>query len=1263
MPADNNSAAGRRTDKPRALRQRTCAFLALLLALAGGGAARGADDLTWREAPGCRYAELALPAAGKTGFTRLAPEVTGVTFTNVLSADRHLTNQILLNGSGVACGDVDGDGWCDLYFCGLDGPNQLYRNLGGWRFQDVTEASGAGCPNLDATGAALADLDGDGDLDLVVNSVGGGTHCFFNDGQGRFSQAGRNPGMNARRCGTTLALGDVDGDGDLDLYVANYRPVTLRDQPNTRFSFRIVNGEPVVSSIDGRPLTEPDLTNRFTFKLKLHETGGTFIHEENGEPDVLYRNDGRGNFTPVSWTDGTFLDEDGQPLAQAPYDWGLSVMCRDLNGDGAPDFYVCNDFNSMDRIWINDGRGRFRAIGRLAIRQVCMSSMAVDIADLNRDGRDDLFVLDMLSPEHVRRFAQRVDLRPDVPPFGMLDYRQQSSRNMLLLNRGDNTYAELAQMCGLEASDWSWTPLFLDVDLDGWEDLLIANGYERDNMNIDALRRIEVLKKQQKLTPVEQLRLRKLFPRLDTPNLAFHNLGNLKFEPVGEAWGFHDKGVSQGSALADLDNDGDLDVVVNNLNGLAGLYRNDTVAPRVAVRLKGQPPNTRGIGTRVKVAGGPVVQSQEIMAGGRYCSCDQAMRVFAGGSAASPLTIEVAWRSGKRTVVSNALPNRIYEVSEAAARPVPRPAPPEARTHFEDMSGRLGHRHHEEEFNDFERQSMMPHRLSQLGPGLAWCDLDGDGWEDLVVASGRGGQLAAFRNDGRGGFKPLTDAPFNQPVTRDQTTVLPWLKAPGELGLLVGSANYEDGLAVGGSVRFYDLAARMVGDALPGQASSTGPLALADLDGDGQLDLFVGGRVVPGRYPEAASSLIFRGVAGGFAPDAENTKRLAGVGLVSGAVFSDLTGDGFPELILACEWGPVRVFANERGKLSEATQSLGLAGFTGWWNGVATGDFDGDGRLDIVAANWGRNTKLERFRRESPLQLFYGDLDGNGTVEVVEAYFHKATQRLVPAQPHHLVTAGLPGLQERISSCDTYARLSLEEIFREPLKQARRLEAQWLDSTLFLNRGGRFEARPLPLEAQMTPAFAVCVGDLDGDGHEDVFLGQNFFGTQPDVSRYDAGRGLWLRGDGTGNLTPVPGQLSGLKIYGEQRGAALCDFDADGRADLAVTQNGAETKLYHNTGARPGLRLRLTGPPANPQGVGAVLRLAAGPRVGAAREIRAGSGYWSADSPVQVLSLPDGAKPAEVRITWPGGRKTVSLIPEGAAEVAVDPAGEATRVK
>ncbi len=1227
-----NSAAGRLPfQEPRATGGASARLVAIVLLLLQ----TSLFSAEWESKAGYRSAALSVPASGKPGFVSMPPASTGIYFTNRLDPSRYVTNQIYLNGSGVGLGDVDNDGRCDVFLSGLNGGSALYRNLGNFRFENITAAAGLEIAAWDATGAALVDFDGDGNLDLIINTVGGGTRLLTNDGHGHF-RAGKTSPINLQKGGTSLALADIDGDGDLDLYIANYRTSTIRDHPNTNLRGERIGGRLVVQRVDGRPVTEPDLIGRFI----LTETGKII---ENGEVDGLYRNDGKGNFELVPFTGGAFLDETGRPLAEPPYDWGLSVMFRDMNGDGAPDLYVCNDFDSPDRIWINNGSGQFRAIPKLALRATSRFSMGIDFADINRDGLDDFIVLDMLSRSHLKRQVQVSDIGPMSLPIGNIENRPQYSHNTLFVNRGDGTYAETGFLSGLARSEWSWTPCFIDVDLDGYEDLLVTTGHELEMMNADVSRRAEAIKAQKKLSIPEQLALRKMFPRLDVSNVAFRNRGDSTFEETSTLWGFDAPGVSHGMALADLDGDGDLDLVVNNLNGPAGIYRNESAAARVAVRLKGRAPNTRGIGAKVWLYGGAVpVQSQEIISGGRYLSSDEAMRTFAAGNVTNEMRIEVAWRSGARSFIEGVRANRIYEIEETTAKPLQKVPPPAVVPIFEEVSQRVGHEHHEEPFDDFERQPLLPKKLSQSGPGVAWYDLDGDGWEDLIVGTGRGGALGVYRNDGKGGFVRWTDSPFEKGVTRDLTGLL-----GTETGLLAGAANYEDGLTNGGCLKIYDTRRKVSGESLLGQEFSAGPLAMADVDGDGKLDLFVGGRVKAGHFPEPVDSLILKNQNGRLVVH----QRLSKVGLVSGAVFSDLDGDGKPDLVLACEWGPVRVFHNEGGQFKEITQNLGLLPYSGWWNGVTTGDVDGDGRMDIIASNWGLNSPYAA-SAEHPLRLYYGNLGGSAPVDVIEAYYDAATKLEMPARGFRAMSAALPWMKEKFSTFEAYGKANIRDLLGDNLSKASILETKTLQTMVFLNRGNHFEAGKLPIEAQWAPAFSVCVGDYDGDGNEDIFLSQNFFAVNPDNARCDAGRGLWLRGDGHGSFSAVAGQSSGIKVYGEQRGAALGDYDHDGRIDLVVTQNGAQTVLFHNRGARPGLRVHLKGPAGNPQGIGAQMRLIFGQREGPMREIHAGSGYWSQDAPVQIMAAPES--PTRIWIRWPGGKTTMPDIPPGAKDFEVN---------
>ncbi len=1196
---------------------------------------------TWEAHPGFRSLRPEITGRVAPGFQRLDAANLGIAFTNQVSRDRSILNRNLLNGSGVAAGDVDGDGLCDLYFCGLDASNALFRNLGGWRFEDISRPAGVACPGQDSTGAVFADVDHDGDLDLLVTALDRGVRLFLNDGDARFREATPTSGLARTPGGTSMALADVDGDGDPDLYVAHYRPDTIADQPATRFKIQVIDRWPVVIEVNGQPASAPPWTDRF-------EVSPLGVVVERGLADHFYRNDGHGHFVDVPFTQGAFLDEDGRPLKEPPRDWGLSAQFRDLNGDGTPDLYVCNDFASSDRVWINDGSGRFRALARDALQTICASSMGVDGADIDRDGDVDLFVVDMLSPDHLKRHVQLGQRASTTrPPPGLAYDRLQVSRNTLLLNRGDATFAEIAHFAGLEASDWAWQPVFLDVDLDGFEDILVANGVLRDFQNADATDRMESFRAGGTLSRSEIREWIGRFPALETPNLAYRNRGDRTFAESSAAWGWNTPAISHGMALADLDNDGDMDVVVNNFLAAPGVYRNDTVAPRVAVRLKGASPNTSGIGAVVTLRGGPVIQSQEILAGGRYLSGDQAQRTFSAASATPPLRIEVAWRNGRKSLVE-AEPNRLYEIDESAATEPTvgktRATPPARLAPlFAQYDSLPPVRHTEEPFDEYARQPLLFRHLDRLGPGITWHDLNRDGWDDLIVGNGRGGLPIVLTNHQGTGFVRVTNAPFHRPLARDQTSVLGVQNT-----LIAGSSNLEDGSSQGGLIRVHDLGRRVAGDNLPGHAFACGPLALADIDGDGDLDLFVGGRAVPGRYPEPADSLLFRNDAGRFTP----AQRWEKLGCVSGALFTDLDSDGVPELVLALDWSPIRVFRQEEGRYHEKTEALGFGSARGWWNGVATGDFDGDGRLEIVASNWGLNSAV-RATPAHPRRLHYGDLDDNGTADLIEARFDPTLGKEVPDLTLNWARAALPFLHARIPDFATYGGSSVDEIHGAALATLPVLEVTTLASTVFRPRDGGYEAIQLPSEAQWAPAHGIAVGDLDGDGAEDLFLAQNFFAVAPGEVRVDPAPGLCLMGDGRGSFVPMPPARSGIRIGGDQRGCALGDFDQDGRVDLAVGRNSDVPGVFRNVGARPGLRIRLLGPEGNREGFGAQLRLKAGNATGPVREVQAGGGYWSQNSAVHVMSMPGNSVPDSLQVRWPGGRLVTVRIPAGAREVEV----------
>jgi len=1199
----------------------------------------------WHGEEGYRWRDLVVPARGSPGFEAVTGRHSGVEFANSPERAAALRNRHLTHGSGVALGDVDGDGLVDVFFARLDGANVLYRNLGGWRFEDVTLRAGVGAPDRRTTGAVLADVDGDRDLDLLLSALGSANAVFINDGTGVFAERLLGSAQDSTGS-TTMTLADVDGDGDLDLYVTNYKARSALDSyPPEERTF-----DGIVQERDGQFRVTPGMER--DFRVFERPDLGAVGYVQRAEPDAFYINDGGGNFERVSFTSGRFVDSGGEALTEEPDFFGLTARFHDVNGDGAPDLFVANDFEDPDHFWLNDGKGVFRAAPELSLRATSNAGMAVDFSDIDRDGDVDFFEVDMLGMDRALRMRQ-VPTHTDLPKvIGAIADRPQMMRNSLFLNRGDATFAQISEFAGVQASGWSWGTMFLDVDLDGFEDILVTTGHVWDIMDADTQRRLGTLDYDWR----EEFLL---YPGLNSPNRAFRNRGDLTFEEVGNRWGFGvDPDVSHGIASADLDQDGDRDIVVTRLDAPPLLLRNGTSAPRISVRLIGALPNSGGIGAVVRLErDGALPQQKEVTSGGMYLSGSDGGLTFALDAGAKA-SLEVRWRDGTRTRVEAVRANRLYEIRQTADSATVTgivPAAVAPPPYFEDVSALIGHQHVETAYDERARQSLLPNELSRFGPGVSWYDLDGDGREDLLVPSGRGGALAHFRNLDVG-FRRVSTSSVR--AEGDQTTALPVPDGRGGTRVLLGQSSYE---AESPAQAFALASVVTVGpegtplEVFPGDTSSVGQLASADVDGDGDLDVFVGARVVPAAYPIGGTSRIYLNEGDGYARDDSNTSVLGSLGMVSAATFSDVDGDGDPDLLAAIEWGPLVLLLNQGGRFFRAGDEWGL-GVSGRWNGVTTGDFDGDGRLDIVVTNWGRNTE---FRPEAarPLMLYFGDLDRNGSLDVIQAQRDPVLDQLVPLDGFSRLTAGIPSLAQSVPSVSAFASATLQELFGPSLAAAGRYEATTYDHMLYLNRGGRFEGVPLPSEAQFAPAFYAGVADFDGDGNEDLFITQNFFPTQRGSPRLDAGRSLWMRGDGLGRLVSVSGQRSGVQVWGDARGAGLADFNGDGRVDLAVAQNGAATRLFENVGGVPGLRVRLRGSASNPAAVGAVMRLVYQDRRGPAREVRLGSGYWSVDGPVQVLGGLDGATGVHVR--WPGGSESVTAISLRGGEVTISQPGVA----
>ena len=765
---------------------RFCALPAAVVACGPTDFSAPVQSDEWTEVPGARWRPLTVEG-GDDGFTAVPPSWSGIDFANALSDASFIENQMRANGSGVAAGDVNGDGRPDIYLARLEGPNALYLNLGDWRFRETAVESGVAAGDRFSTGATLVDLDGDEDHDLILTSIEGPKSVFLNDGAGGFTETPE-AGLLDSRGGTSSALADIDGDGDLDLYLTRYKSRSVLDLfPGDEVAF------PNTVRRVGRGF---EVVERFAEHYELAWRADGVVRLEKGEADELYLNefsegggredDGRGGgFRHVPFSSGAFLDAEGAPLEAAPGEWGLAARFGDLDADGDPDLYVANDLHSPDRLWIGQGDGTFRLPPPHALPTTSASSMAVDFSDFDRDGDVDAFVLDMLARDSRSRRTQDPVSRVEHTPPGEAAGAQQVNRNTLLANRGDGTWAEIGRQAGVEASGWSWSALFLDVDLDGFEDLLIPNGHIRDLMDADT----QISIREAGLSGERESTL--LYRPLPLHNVAFRNLGGTRFEEVGGAWGVApEPDVSHGAALADFDGDGDLDAVVNRLGSPALLLRNDAAAPRLAVRLRGEAPNTAGVGARVwlEVPGLPR-QTKEIAAGGGYLSGSEALVSFAMGDA-SEGTLGVEWRGGARSAVRVDGGNRLYEVFEAAAGAgagSPSSAPSPGSVPWFELDESFGPIHDEPPFAEVARQPLLPLRLSRMGPSVAWHDLDGDDDPDLLLGSGANAAPVLFRND-EGTLVRVTLAGPRAPV--DQTAVIP-LPVGDTAKVLLGLSSYE----------------------------------------------------------------------------------------------------------------------------------------------------------------------------------------------------------------------------------------------------------------------------------------------------------------------------------------------------------------------------------------------------------------------------------------------------------------------------------------
>jgi hypothetical protein len=1050
-----------------------------------------------------------------TLFTLLPAEQTNIHFANTLTEGLNtnvLMYEYFYNGGGVAVGDLDGDGLDDIYFTANMTWNKLYLNKGDMVFEDITELAGvAGREGPWKTGVTMADVNGDGLLDIYVCYSGNlapenrKNELYINQGADekgipRFEEQAEAFGIASTATSTQATFFDYDNDGDLDLFLLNHNPKSL-------------------------PILDEATTAEI---MKSADPAGP----------QFFRND-NGQFTEVTATAG---------IVSSALSYGLGAGVSDVNGDGWMDIYVCNDYTAPDYLYINNGDGTFTDVIHKAMGHTSHFSMGNDIADLNNDGFLDIYTLDML-PEDNRR--QKLLMSPDnYEKFDFqvrMNFHHQYMRNMLHVNNGNGTFSEIGQLTGVSNTDWSWAALFADFDNDGWKDLYVTNGFPRDYTNLDFMKYMSdflqhnegSIRRQNILDLVHQT------PTSNVVNYMYRHNGS-SFTNVVSKWGMEQASNSNGVAYADLDNDGDLDLIVNNIDLPAFIYRNEATAQidnrYLKFKLEGEGKNTAGIGAKITLYVDGKIQLVEQMPTRGYQSSVSPVLHVGLGQFDKVDSLSIQWLSGKQEWLKNIQANQLLTIREESASSS-EASSPKVKTLFTAAPSPINNALPVSTINDFKRQPLLVNPLSFNTPIIVSGDVNGDGLEDIYVGNPAGiaGQLFIQRSNGTFTTANLPDFEADK-GSEDTDAVFFDANGDGHLDLYVASGGYgnflpedpllQDRLYINDGRGNFQKAA----DRLPTMLTSSGTVAVNDINGDGHADLFVGSRVIPGRYPETpASYILINNGQGKFTDQTVSiSPDLRHIGLVTDAAWVDLNEDGKNELVLVGEWMPISVWNNENGQLSNVTDQYFDRPFAGWWNSLLVEDLNGDGMPDLVVGNQGLNTQA-RVSVEEPAELFYKDFDGNGSMDPILTLYIQG--KSYPYVTRDELLDQIAMTRTRFNNYESYADATLEDIFSaKELENVGHMEANHLATSYFeMGTDGKFQEKPLPLEAQSSPVFAITAIDVDKDGHKDLVLAGNIERARLRFGKYDANYGMLLKGDGKGNFSYVPQWQSGLQLRGDVR--------------------------------------------------------------------------------------------------------------------------------
>ncbi len=1097
---------------------------------------------------GCK-SEINIPSEM---FELLHSSETGISFVNRVdeSVDLNIvTFEMLYNGAGVAIGDITNNGYNDIFLASNMGESRLYKNEGDFRFTDITSQSGIHTEGKWASGVTLVDINNNGLLDIYI-SFGGpyadparrANELYINNGNGTFTERALEYGIANTGISTQAVFFDYNKDGFLDLYVLNNGH---GDVPPNVIKPKLLNGEHI-------------------------------------NTDKLYRNNGDGTFTDVSAESGILIEG-----------YGLGINVFDINGNGWPDIHVANDFLPNDLVYINNGDGTFTNRAAGYFRHQSYASMGTDFGDMNNNGLMDIITVDML-PESNKRLKQMYESAGYERYLSqqVMGYEPQVKRNVLQLNSGQTPYghpvfADIAPLAGVESTDWSWSALFADLDNNGRLDLMITNGLPRNPADNDFSKiKMDILRS----GVFDRSMMERLYDELQhldgvfEKNYLFRNNGDLTFSNVSSEWGFREPSYSNGAAFADLNNDGQLDLVINNINQEVFIYSNRSQHENhfLQIKISGPENNRQGIGAKLSLYFDDESLHHQYSVSRGYLSAMATPVHFGLGKATEIDSLVVIWPDDQKQVITALPVNSIAEVVYGEQPLIPvkyEPPSTEMSQIFKNIteSAQMDFIHTEENFIDFNIQPLLPHKFSRTGPGIAVGDMNKNGLDDFFIGGGFGQSGRVFLQNMDGTFTGH-DLDPGSAYEKDTGALLFDANGNGHLDLYVasggsefapGSQYYRDRLYFGdGTGKFTHIS-----DALPDIRGSSSVVVAADIDQDGSLELFVGSRVVPNHYPKKPEIFILKYAGGRYKDITEEVAPgLKNIGMVTSAIWSDYNNNGWKDLILVGEWMPVTVFENRNGSLVNVTADLGLAETVGWWNSITAADFNQDGFTDYVAGNLGLNSLL-RNRENGPVMMHIGDFNGNGITDPLISRVVHGERYLVHLRDDLVLQ--IPEMARRFPTYSSYGDAKLNDILSSrQMNEAESYSIHTFQSSLIQNRNGNgFEVKPLPVEAQFAPVFGIMTADFDGDGNTDILLSGNSYSTDVFTGRYDAFSGLVLMGDGNGNFKAI--QYAETGFYLDKDGKSLVTLGgADGEKLVLAARNDGRAELFKITNPQEAKRLR-----------------------------------------------------------------------------------------